>query len=81
MFARVTGEVRRYLTIADETGYTAHRFYVGITHLNLKPGVDGVGYKAVIAGDDAVLAQIANFGYKLWVTEDWDIANILKAES
>lgn len=66
----VTGAVRRYMAIADDTGYTFHRFYLGITHMNLKPDTDGVGYKATIAGDDAVLAQIESYGYKLWITEE-----------
>ena len=66
----ITGSVRRYMAVADDTGYTFNRFYIGITHLNLKPGAYGVGYKATIAGNDAVLGQIKSYGYKLWVTED-----------
>lgn len=62
--------LKRYMAIADETGYTFNRFYIGITHLNLKPSADGVGYKATIAGNDAVLSKIAGYGYKLWLTED-----------
>ena len=58
------------MAIADETGYTFNRFYIGITHLNLKPGADGVGYKATIAGNQAVLDQIDGYGYKLWLRED-----------
>ena len=63
--------LKRYMTIENDDGsYEFHRFYVGITHLNLKPDADGVGYKATIAGSDAVLEQIENYGYKFWVTED-----------
>ena len=59
---------KRYMTIVNEDGsYEFHRFYVGITHLNLKPAVTGVGYKATIAGSDAVLDQINSYGYKLWI--------------
>ena len=62
--------LKRYMAIADENGYTFNRFYVGVTHLNLRPDADGVGYKATIAGNDAVLGQIKSYGYKLWMTEE-----------
>ena len=61
---------KRYLVIADETGYTSHRIYVGMTHMNLQPATNGVGYKAVFAGDSAVQAMLAEtdaFGFTLWV--------------
>lgn len=64
----VTGSVRRYAAIADETGYTFHRYYMGITHISLKPGVTGVGYKAVFHADEqvqALLAEEGSFGYIL----------------
>ena len=63
----VTGATRRYMAIADEEGYTFHRFYLGITHMNLKPGVTGVGYKAYFYGDEQVLSQVTGYGYTLWV--------------
>lgn len=63
--------LKRYLTIQNTDGsYQFHRFYVGVTYLNLKPGDTGVGYKATFAGSDTVLAQIENYGYKFWITED-----------
>ena len=63
--------LKRYMTIENDDGsYEFHRFYVGITHLNLKPAVTGVGYKATIAGSDAVLEQIVEYGYKLWIDPD-----------
>ena len=66
----ISGAIRRYMAVADENGYTFNRFYIGVTQLNLKPGVDGVGYKATIAGNDAVLGEVKNYGYKLWLTEE-----------
>ena len=63
---------KRYLVLADETGYTSHRIYVGLTHMSLQPATTGVGYKAVFAGDSAVqalLAQEEAFGFTLWVGE------------
>jgi hypothetical protein len=63
----VTGAIRRYMAIKDDSGYTFHRFYLGITHMNLKPGVTGVGYKAVFYGDEQVTALIESYGYTLWV--------------
>lgn len=61
----VTGTIRRYLTIVDDTGCTFHRFYLGITHMTLKPSSAGVGYKAVFYGDDMVKACLESFGYSL----------------
>ena len=66
----ITGAIRRYMAVADEQGYTFNRFYIGITQMNLKPDADGVGYKATIAGNDAVLGQVKNYGYKLWMNAD-----------
>ena len=63
----LTGAVRRYMAISDDTGYTFHRFYMGITHINLKPGVTGVGYKAYFYGDEQVREQVTGYGYTLWV--------------
>lgn len=63
--------LKRYMTIGQADGsYQFHRFYVGVTHMNLRAAVTGVGYKATIAGSDAVLGRIENYGYKFWVTED-----------
>jgi len=66
----ITGKVRRYMAIADDSGYTFHRFYMGITHMNLKPGATGVGYKAVFYGDEQVLSQVTGYGYILWIGEN-----------
>ena len=48
----------RYMAIPSEQGYSFHRFYLAITHLNLKPSVAGIGYKAGFYGDDLVKAQL-----------------------
>ncbi len=61
----VTGNVRRYMVLADETGYTAHRFYLGIVKITLRPGEIGFGYKARFCGNRAVREQIASFGFSL----------------
>ena len=56
---------KRYLAVADENGYSFHRFFLGITHANLKPSAKGVGYKAVFAGSDVVKAHVDGVGYSL----------------
>lgn len=56
---------KRYLAVKTEKGYTFHRFYMGITHMTLRPGQQGVGFKAVFYGDEAVRSQIADTGYTL----------------
>ncbi len=61
--------LKRYMAIADAEGYTFHRFYMGITHVNLRPGVDGVGYKAVFYGDEQVQQQVTGYGFTLQLGE------------
>jgi len=66
----MTGSSKRYLRIEEEGGgYSFHRFYIGVTHVNLRPSCTGLGYKAVFAGDDKVIAQLDSqqaVGFKLW---------------
>ncbi len=64
------GDAKRYLAVAEGEGVSFHRFYMGITKLSLAPAVTGFGYKAEFYGDEAVQAQIASIGYKLWLTEN-----------
>lgn len=59
------GAVKRYLTILDETGFSAHRFYLGITHVSMKPNTNGMGYKAVFYGDEMVLSMVDTYGFTL----------------
>lgn len=62
-----TGAVKRYLTVTENGVTSFHRFYMGITHMTVRPGVNGVGYKAVFSGDSVVGEQVASYGYNLWV--------------
>ena len=62
--------MKRYMAIGDAEGYTFHRFYMGITHVNLRPGVDGVGYKAVFHGDAQVQQQVTGYGFTLQLGEN-----------
>lgn len=57
--------LRRYMTVEDENGYSFHRFYLGITHISLKPTTVGVGYKAVFYGDEMVAANLDSFGFTM----------------
>ena len=61
----INGSAKRYMTIKDENGYSFHRFYLGITHMNLRPGTTGVGYKAVFYGDEMVAANLDSFGFTM----------------
>ncbi|MBR5569644.1 MAG: DUF4091 domain-containing protein, partial [Oscillospiraceae bacterium] len=57
----------RYVAIADDNGYTFHRFYAGITKQSLAPATTGVGYKAEFYADETVLALVESVGYDLWL--------------
>ena len=62
-----TSDATRYMTIQTDAGYTFHRFYLGVTHVNLSPKVTGLGYVAEFYGDHLVRGQIASVGYDLWL--------------
>ncbi len=64
---KTTDTRKRYLAIYEDGAYSFHRFYLGVTHMNLKPGVTGVGYKALFCGDSMVAERISAYGYNLWL--------------
>ena len=61
----ITGSSKRYMAIKDENGYSFHRFFLGVTHMSVKPSSTGVGYKAVFYGDDMVAAALNSFGFTM----------------
>ncbi len=61
------GAIKRYMAITTADGISFHRFYLGITHISLKPSVTGVGYKAAFYGDELVQGQVKSYGYNLWL--------------
>ena len=63
------GTVKRYLTVTEDSVTSFHRFYMGVTHMNLRPGVTGVGYKALFCGDSVVQQQVVSYGFNLWVAD------------
>lgn len=69
----LSGQVKRYMTIAQNGYYTFHRMYFGITHISLVPADLGVGFKATFCGSAAVRERIQSVGYRLWVAEDYPI--------
>lgn len=71
--SNVTGSNMRYLSIETEHGYSFHRIFLGITHANLRPGVTGVGYKALFCGDDMVKSELSEtnaYGFSLWLGDN-----------
>jgi len=54
-----TGNIYRYLRVADQEGYSFHRFYIGITDAVLSPDRSGLGLKATFAGDAQVKSALA----------------------
>ena len=69
----VTGKIRRYLTYTDNNGAVSfHRIYLGVTHMSLRPSVEGVGYRATFCADSvatAMLHETEAFGYRLWIVD------------
>ena len=75
--AEVTGKVesfvenagKSYLVIAENGKYSAHRYAIRLTHMNLKPGQDALGFKSRLYGDEIVYKYVSKIGFNLWVTE------------
>jgi len=63
------GSVKRYLAVTEDGVTSFHRFYMSVTHMNLRPSVTGVGYKALFCGDSVVQQQVVSYGFNLWVAD------------
>ena len=64
----VTGTIKRYMAIREAAGWSFHRFYLGVTHMSVRPSVTSVGFKAVFYADDMVISNLnaqKAFGYSL----------------
>ncbi len=79
----ITGSAKRYMAVKTDSGYTAHRFYLSLTKVTVRPGSTGFGYKALFCGDDTVKAQLRSFGFRLQLegsdkvlTQTVDISNL-----
>lgn len=67
----VTGSIKRYMAIREQSGYSFHRFYLGVTHMSVRPAVTSVGFKATFYGDEMVVAALDSenaYGYSLELT-------------
>lgn len=76
----INTDSKRYVSVSDENGYSFHRFYLGITHMSLKPTTSGVGYKAVFWGDEMVAANLDSFGFTMCLEGNEPITAELSAE-
>ncbi len=70
--------MKYYMCVATEKGFTFHRYYAGITKASLVPNVTGFGYKAEFCGDAVVRQQVESMGYDLWFTEDYVVHRNVK---
>lgn len=65
---QMTGVIRSYLAIQNDRGWSFNRYYLGLTHITLKPATNGVGYKAYFVANSTVcdaLSDTDTFGYAL----------------
>lgn len=68
----VTGSIKRYMAIEEQSGYSFHRFYLGVTHMSVRPAVTSVGFKATFYGDEMVVAALDSenaYGYSLSLSD------------
>lgn len=69
----VDGKYKRYVAISGNEGTSFHRFYIGITDMNVDSGSAGVGYTLTVAGDSKVLATLAtedSFGIQITAKDE-----------
>lgn len=62
------GTYKRYLAVTGDDGISFHRFYIGVTDMNVDTGCAGVGYTLTVAGDNEVLAALVagdSFGIQI----------------
>lgn len=62
------GSERSYLAVKNDNGWSFNRYFLGLTHVSLKPNAGGVGYKGYYVGNGAVcdaLSETNTFGYTL----------------
>ncbi len=64
---KTTGEVKSYVTIAENGSYTFHRYYAAIAAISLKPTQVSLGYRAEFRGDEAVKNAVTGYGYEMWL--------------
>ncbi len=80
----LTGDVKRYMTVKTEDGYSFHRIYLAVTHMSLRPGITSVGFKAAFYGDSMVVAaldQAQAFGYTMGLAENTPVTVYKGADS
>ena len=66
--SKMVGSEHSYLALPNDHGWTFNRYFLGLTHVSLKPNVSGVGYKGYFVSNPAVCAALSEtdtFGYSL----------------
>ena len=75
---KTSGSLKRYVVLTDEEGKTsAHRVYLAINYKTLRPENNGVGFKAIFAGDQMVAESGILFGIEL--SGYADFSKVMKA--
>lgn len=65
----VTYGGKDYVVVCEENAYSAHRYDVKLTYINLKASQDALGYKAALYGDEIVMKYVTAFGFNMWVND------------
>jgi|GEM_PF-2942778 len=67
---KTSGDIKSYVTIAENGSYSFHRYYASIAAISLKPAQAALGYRAEFRGDEAVKNAVVSYGYELWVNNN-----------
>ncbi len=67
---KTSGDIKSYVTIAENGSYSFHRYYASIAAISLKPAQAALGYRAEFRGDEAVKNAVVSYGYELWVNDN-----------
>ena len=72
-------DTKRYIAIGEEDGSVSfHRFYMAINHKLLRPENNGVGFKAIFAGDEVIKNNLDSFGIQVCVGDDFTVNPVIR---
>ncbi len=72
-------DTKWYIAIEEEdSSISFHRFYMAINHKLLRPENNGVGFKAIFAGDEVIKNNLDSFGIQVCVGDDFTVNPVIR---
>lgn len=72
-------DTKWYIAIEEEdSSISFHRFYMAINHKLLRPENNGVGFRAIFAGDEVIKNNLDSFGIQVCVGDDFTVNPVIR---